>query len=989
MEGEGRIFCLPFVAFFIFEEEMTSNFLGIEITKRSIQAHRRAMDVISHNIANMNTEGYSRQRVSLETTSPDYPASMTSPKVAGQIGTGVTVAAIERIRDVFLDDRIERERSNMGRWKAESDKLHRIEVIHGEPGENNLRVLFDEFWQSLEDLANDPERTAIRSVVRERGRSLCWGIQRNYNDLYTLREDINGEIRDYISVINNYTEEISSLNSKIATAINRGENPNDYLDRRELLIEKLAEIGNILVERGDLDDFKISMGGQVIVQGDKWVELYTKANPSNNNMYDIYSKETDEKLNILNGKLKGLLVARDTEIPYYLDKLDEIAITFIDKFNEIHRSGYGLDDSTGINFFEPFGTQEDLNVAYKVVGNSSGYVHDSDKPLNDPFSSINVNLDANPSFYDPENPLDPTGAFEINGTIIEYNAAEDTLNDIVERINDADCGVFASISPTHRLVLTATEGYDYKIKSLSDDPERGGFAETTSRREVKEGTEGISLSGDFTSSNFDHRIGGSVTINGTTFYISEYATVRNFMDEVNYNFKEESRSEVVPGGTGIDITQDFDNAGFNIQPDLDGTVTINGYTSRPLGTYTSVQEFMKEVIDSPDANAIINYNSVTDKFIIQSKVGAKDLVLSETGSVGFFTAVNIRPDTKVGIKYDSELDKFTLKSEVEGMDIEISEAQLASSAPVSTSSEGGLNTAASFATAGFETTLSNHYVYINNIEFYIDVNADTVDDFINEVNASAAGVTITYDAAADRFRISSKKPGQPVTVRQTAADGFLAAANFGINDTASHTFYGFFTEAKIPTGSSGGNLLEKLGILKAGSSYDIADIEQSNPLDSLDGSYTRVPNAGAAAKIKLSDDIEESLLKIAAAGGEDYSSPLDGVGDKSKGVGDNSNAKELAALKYKYLFDGGKSILDTFIRNMVARSGIKAEAADREERNRELFMDNLENLRESISGVSLDEEMVYLVRCQQGFQAAARVTGVLNRMMNIIIALGT
>ncbi|MDI6785646.1 MAG: flagellar hook-associated protein FlgK [bacterium] len=443
---------------------MPSLFMGIEIGARSIAAHQLALNTTSHNIANANNRDYSRQRVNLVTTNPFYYSSMQSPSVPAQIGTGVHVSSIERAFDDFVNDRLNQEDQKLGYWKSKEDKLHRMELIFNEPSNINIRSLFDQFMSSLQDLANQPEFRAARSTVKEKADALVGFIRNTYRQLQDLQYSINNEVKDRIEKINVLSIQIADLTGCIEAAEAKEENPNDLLDRRDKLINELCEIADVKVAKTDPDDFKVSLGGLVLTQGSNYFLLDTKPDPERYGMVEVIWKDSQESAIISSGGIKGLLEIRDENIIDHMAKLDELVITLVDKFNEIHRSGFGLDNSTNVNFFEPLRLQEKDEI-FKISGKIdgyNGYVHSLVHTLNDTVNNPYLN-DAN---YNPA-PI-ASGAIVINGKKIVYDISKDSINDVVERINKANTGVVASINPAHRLTLTASVAKDYKIEELRD-----------------------------------------------------------------------------------------------------------------------------------------------------------------------------------------------------------------------------------------------------------------------------------------------------------------------------------------------------------------------------------------------------------------------------------------------------------------------------------------------------------------------------------------
>src|SRR5690625_1709139 len=170
---------------------MRSTFFGLNIARRALQTQQRALDVMGHNIANANTPGYSRQ-VAVQTTTPAYAVpSRHSPTRAGQVGTGVTLSAITRLRDEFIHMQLRDETESPGRWEARRNALTQVELMLMEPSDLSLRETMDQFWESLQVLHTNPESDAARAVVRERALSLSSSFQHLHKQLTDLRHDLD------------------------------------------------------------------------------------------------------------------------------------------------------------------------------------------------------------------------------------------------------------------------------------------------------------------------------------------------------------------------------------------------------------------------------------------------------------------------------------------------------------------------------------------------------------------------------------------------------------------------------------------------------------------------------------------------------------------------------------------------------------------------------------------------------------------------------
>jgi len=341
---------------------------GLEIGKKSIMAQQAALEVTGHNVANANTDGYTRQLASLQTTRPHYAPGLTADTKAGQMGTGVKVAEIERIRDAFLDAQVRKESKTSGYWEAVYDSLAKIEVILNEPSEEGLRAVMDMFWESWQDLSVNPESEAVRAVVAQRGMALADAFNHTYRQLSELREDINSSVEVKVDEINSIAEQITDLNQQILAINIAGKQPNDLEDKRDLLLDQLSKIIDIDIRSDANGMVTVQMGGRALVQGVEYAPLATETDGQG--MYMVIWQDTKVKARITGGELRGLLDARGkTElsqenspseykeiVPDLIEKINTLAKTIIVQTNDLHRGGYSLNNKTaypdGEDFFD-------------------------------------------------------------------------------------------------------------------------------------------------------------------------------------------------------------------------------------------------------------------------------------------------------------------------------------------------------------------------------------------------------------------------------------------------------------------------------------------------------------------------------------------------------------------------------------------------------------------------------------------------------------
>ena len=208
-----------------------STFQGLELARKALFAQQGALYTTGHNIANVNTEGYSRQRVNFETTTPFPVPSRVQPQFPGQMGTGVEIGTVQRVRNQFLDFQFRAENSKFGYWETKQAALSRMEDLLNEPSENGLSKIMDQFWQSLQDLAGNPENSGARSVVAQRGLALAETFNHMSRSLQSIQADLRDQIENgSVKEINSLLERINDLNGQIQKIEPHGFLANDLYE---------------------------------------------------------------------------------------------------------------------------------------------------------------------------------------------------------------------------------------------------------------------------------------------------------------------------------------------------------------------------------------------------------------------------------------------------------------------------------------------------------------------------------------------------------------------------------------------------------------------------------------------------------------------------------------------------------------------------------------------------------------------------------------
>ena len=442
---------------------MANSFAAIEIGKRSLMAHSTQINTAGHNISNADTEGYSRQRVQIKTFDPIYRPDLTREERAGQIGQGTSVESINRLRDELLDQRIVAQTNQETYWTTREKYYTMIEQVYNEPDEISIRTNMDKYWQSWQELSVYPESQAARQAVVTRGETLAESIQQRYTALSGIGNLINGDIEATVKQINSITKQIGEINNEIVKVKAMGDNPNDLLDRRDLLVEKLSGLANITTDIRDNDEFMVHLEGNILIQGHIARQFEVEPMTDNNGYSRVIWSDTKNTVQVSGGTLGALIELRDVDIRSEVQTLNTVTMNFADLVNDVHRAGIGMNNVTGLDFF----------VQHPFV------------------TSVNGNYDRNGDGVDDHsyifrftgtNELNPQEKVGLEGTMtfsgksgtisVPYHAT-DTIEEVVARINDSDGEVKAYLDRDNHLVLKATtaqnmENPDFVIRHVED-----------------------------------------------------------------------------------------------------------------------------------------------------------------------------------------------------------------------------------------------------------------------------------------------------------------------------------------------------------------------------------------------------------------------------------------------------------------------------------------------------------------------------------------
>jgi flagellar hook-associated protein 1 len=316
----------------------------MSIAKTALNASRYALTVTSNNIANAETEGYSRQSIVLSTGN-------SVDTTEGYFGTGVTVEEVQRIRDTYVDQEIRTTNSDQGYYEKMNTLLDQVEAYFNEPVDDGLSTELDSFFTSFEELGANPEESGVRETVIQAGISLADTFKTLTAGIETVRASALDGVTSNVEEINTLTKEIASLNQEIFSI--GQDSANDLLDTRDSKIDELSKLMSINVITDDNGLANISSAGSTLVSGVNALEIEVD---SDSNTVQLKYKGTNNALGDVGGEVGANMEAFNTTLPKYTDMLDTLASTIITKVNELHSAGYGLatdtsEASTGVDFF--------------------------------------------------------------------------------------------------------------------------------------------------------------------------------------------------------------------------------------------------------------------------------------------------------------------------------------------------------------------------------------------------------------------------------------------------------------------------------------------------------------------------------------------------------------------------------------------------------------------------------------------------------------
>lgn len=237
---------------------MSGLFDTFTIAKRGLNVQQGNINTTSHNIANANTTGFSRQRAVAETTKPFGGMSRFDTAGVGQVGTGAEITSIQRIRDYFIDYQVRSESGTSGYYTQASETLSKVEDVFGEPSDTGIQALTNQFFNAFQEVSKSPDKSDVKTVAIKDASALADALNYTYNQLKKAQDDSQSLIQTNVTDVNSYLDQINELNKQIRSISSVGQTANDLMDKRDNLLDQLSYKFGIKVDRDSLDTINLS-----------------------------------------------------------------------------------------------------------------------------------------------------------------------------------------------------------------------------------------------------------------------------------------------------------------------------------------------------------------------------------------------------------------------------------------------------------------------------------------------------------------------------------------------------------------------------------------------------------------------------------------------------------------------------------------------------------------------------------------------------------
>ncbi len=1003
---------------------MSSTFGGLELGRSALNAFRLGMQTVGHNISNMNTEGYSRQRVNYTTVTPENIIGV------GQVGQGMTISSIERIRDEFLDFQFRDNQATLGYWEKINDLYDSIQNYISEPSSSGVRSAMDTFFTNMQTLQEKPEDTSARQALVTSANSLGSMLGNLIDSFNTYNESINLELQQSVDDANSMLHDIAALNKEIYEAETLGQNANDLRDSRDVLIDKLSKMMDISYNEpkeynGVKGEFFLSVNGRVLVQGTNVRELKAHAFMWDNQVYyDVQVAENE--FDIVENPNIAEALATGAEGSYQLT-VDRIA-------NGVEWSAGG----GNAHCLETYAVKTSDFADGKILTENS-----ADIPYKLQFRVLNA--DKTPSVL--------TVKIDCEGTAWKLRAEKDGVSVLEDVTSSSDLDVvklsdFINSAATNNsveleaktdgnsLVFTSKLGDDYPVELTDYSGMLGALTEA--KRELQ----AVNMRTDPVDLNDPLNISGSFRIQAGTQ--GTRVTSKNFGTNAGQNLKE---GEILTAISDEDTTSTRKHT-FRIGvsgDQVDISATWNASTkkwvlSSDLGltetagstlTVKDLTEFLSSVFtasgnsDNPALSAMRvtsgkSSSGVITQFYVESKdnhlVSISDVEGNLAASMGM---VNENPVITIDVESSDSLitirnkinekyqEEFGLTQPEQWVHASVDNGYLEISANVA----GEAQRITLMGSEDGNMQVLRRLGLTQNKSISLEIDGEMYSSFREVAYIPSTGVAedasfslngVRYLSSDNKFNMARRIPAVTSDIHSRYKATELSEVNPGmwlnLKNTGTTTIRVLH---HIRDGSIKGleeardemipNLKSELDEMAYGlvktlnayqySGYGVASDENTTGVAFFNNLAFK---AGAAERLSVTDKVYYDPSLIGAAMGKKNADGL-AVSGRSGGSGDGTNASRMVSLNFAKVLENGTMSIGGIYDSMLSQVGTEAGHAKLMYTTEATVNDQIDSQRKACSGVNLDEELMDIVILNRAFGAMSRYITTMDEMLNTII----
>ena len=1002
----------------------------MELGRSALNAFRLGMQTVGHNISNMNTEGYSRQRVNYATVTPENIYGV------GQVGQGMTITSIERIRDEFLDFQFRDNQSTLGYWEKINDLYDSIQNYISEPNSSGIRAAMDTFFTDLQTLQEKPEDTATRQALVTSANSIGSMLGNLIDSFNTYNESINLEIQQAVDDANAMLHDIAALNREIYEAEALNQNANDLRDSRDVLIDKLSKMMDISYNEpkeydGVKGEFFLSVNGKVLVQGQNVRELKAHAFMWDNQVYyDVQVAENE--FDIVQDPNIAEALATGAEGSYQLT-VDRIANgvewtagggnahcleTYAVKTSEFENGIILNDNSADIPYKLQFrvldADSKPSVLTVKIDKAASGWTLRADNGgttetqtitgditasnlaqfISDKATALNVGLSAKAdgsaiifeatATVTATNETSPLELTDYSGMLGALTEAKRELLAVNMRTEPATLDDPLNISGSFRIQV-GTQGTRITSNNFSANAGKAlkeGEILTAMKSgdtdAVRKHTFRIGVSGDQVdiSATWNDSTGKWVLSSdlGNSVTAGSALTVEDLTNFISATFTK-SRDSDNPALSGMRVTAGKSSSGvytqFYVESKDNHLVSISdveGNLAASMGMVNDSPVITIDVESSDSLNTI--RNKINEKYQAEFGLTEPEQWVHASTDNGYL---------EISANVAGEAQRITLMGAEDGNMQVLRRLGLTRNQAITTDiKDSNGNYMTSFREVAYipESGVAEDASFsLNGVRW---LSSDNKMNMARRIPATSGNVRDRYKAT----ELTEINPGMWLNLKNTGTTTIKV-----LHHIKDGTIKGL-EEARdemIP------NLKSELDEMAYGLAKTLNAYQYSGYGVGSDSNTTGVAffkslafMSGAAEKLSVTDKVFYDPSLIGAAMGSKDENGL-AVSGKTAGTGDGSNASRMAGLNFAKVLENGTMSVSGIYDAMLSQIGTEAGHAKLMYTTQATVADQIDSQRQACSGVNLDEELMDIVILNRAFGAMSRYITTIDEMLNTII----